>query len=180
VTPRFTLVELMIVVAIVAVLAAIALPSLYTMQLRAKRAELPTNADGISATLAAYHAASDNYYPGCGANTCGVYGPSGTFGKMRRPWAGADTAAITQNLGWTPDGDLYGSYNLNRVNVGWGLTLNGCNCHSLVNLPATVCIFATADVDGTGTSATFSQYLADVAANISPTWCATGDAATTY
>lgn len=56
---RFTLVELMIVVAIIAVLAAIAIPAFYEMQLKSKRAELPVNGDGITNAVDAYMMAED-------------------------------------------------------------------------------------------------------------------------
>ena len=51
----FTLIELLIVVAIIGILAAIAIPNFLAMQLRAKRAELPSNLDGIRTAEKAYH-----------------------------------------------------------------------------------------------------------------------------
>ena len=53
----FTLVELMIVVAIIGILAAIAIPNFVAMQYRAKRAEVPSNVDGIKTAQLAYDAA---------------------------------------------------------------------------------------------------------------------------
>ena len=55
----FTLVELMIVVAIIGILAAIAIPNFVDMQYRAKRAEVPSNVDGIKTAQIAYDAAFD-------------------------------------------------------------------------------------------------------------------------
>ena len=57
----FTLVELMIVVAIIGILAAIAIPNFVEMQYRAKRAELPANVDGIKTAEMGYDAAFDTY-----------------------------------------------------------------------------------------------------------------------
>ena len=50
----FTLVELMIVVAIIGILAAIAIPNFVEMQYRAKRAEIPSNVDGIKTAEMGY------------------------------------------------------------------------------------------------------------------------------
>jgi prepilin-type N-terminal cleavage/methylation domain-containing protein len=176
---RFTLVELMIVVAIVAVLAAIAIPSLYTMQLKAKRAELPLNADGLSTAIAAYHAAQDNYYPGCTTSFCIESAPSGAAGKSRRPWGGTSAVNVTTNLGWTPDGDVYGSYVLVRANDGVAYSQYGCTCHMNVGDPATVCVMAHSDLDATGSSS-HAQYTTDHTQKVKPTWCATGPEASTY
>lgn len=57
----FSLVELMIVVSIIAVLAAIAIPNFLTMQLKAKRAELPLNVGAIQDALRAYDGAHDAF-----------------------------------------------------------------------------------------------------------------------
>ena len=57
----FTLVELMIVVAIIGILAAIAIPNFVEMQYRAKRAEIPANVDGIKTAEMAYDAAFDTF-----------------------------------------------------------------------------------------------------------------------
>ena len=57
----FTLIELMIVVAIIGILAAIAIPSFVQMQLKARRAELPANLDGLRTAEVAYHAEWDAF-----------------------------------------------------------------------------------------------------------------------
>ena len=57
----FTLVELMIVVAIIGILAAIAIPNFVDMQYRAKRAEVPSNVDGIKTAELAYEASFDQF-----------------------------------------------------------------------------------------------------------------------
>ena len=80
----FTLVELMIVVAIIGILAAIAIPNFVAMQYRAKRAEVPSNVDGIKTAELAYDAAFDtfvsqtSYIPGSSVGKAQVAWPAGS------------------------------------------------------------------------------------------------------
>ena len=129
----FTLVELMIVVAIIGILAAIAIPNFVSMQYRAKRAEVPANVDGIKTAEIAYEAAFDTFIE---ANQY----PTGTPGKSQVPWV-AGSAGGFDTLGWTPDGHVRGVYSV---------TLTG-----LVDFIAD----GDCDVDGDGVEADFEATL---------------------
>ena len=100
----FTLIELMIVVAIIGILAAIAIPNFVAMQLRAKRSELPTNLDGIRTSEKAYVNEWD-VYTAAGPNPSTLPSKStsafgATFGDGSK-W---------DLLGWVADGKVYGMY----------------------------------------------------------------------
>lgn len=99
----FTLVELMIVVAIIGILAAIAIPNFVDMQYRAKRAELAPNVDGIKTSEQGYDAAYDQYL-------LASQHPAGTPGKTLADWAGGNVGF--QKLGWKPDGKVRGRYSV--------------------------------------------------------------------
>ena len=98
---RFTLVEMMLVVAIIVVLAAIAVPEYRRAQLKAKRAEVPLNVHGITIAMLAYDAAHDKYL------AQPSYVPSSAMNKKARAW---DTSTVYQTLGFRPDGPVRGSY----------------------------------------------------------------------
>jgi type II secretory pathway pseudopilin PulG len=98
---RFTLVEMMIVVAIIIVLAAIAVPKFNEAQLKAKRSEVPLNLDGITVAMLAYDAAHDKYV------FQGGWVPNGTFNKKTRAWV---TTSAYQTIGFRPDGWVRGGY----------------------------------------------------------------------
>ena len=98
----FTLVELMIVVAIIGILAAIAIPNFVDMQYRAKRAELPPNVDGIKTAEIAYEAAFDAFMDVTAA-------PSSLPGKTAVAWT---AATGFDTLGWEPSGNVRGQYSV--------------------------------------------------------------------
>lgn len=105
----FTLVELMIVVAIIGILAAIAIPNFVEMQYRAKRAELPANVDGIKTAEMGYDAAFDTFI------AAAAY-PASPSGKAPQAWDNTASGGF-QTLGWQPDGQVRGSYTVTTVDA---------------------------------------------------------------
>jgi len=98
----FTLVELMIVVAIIGILAAIAIPNFYTMALRSKRAELPTQLGAIERAEFAYFAEWDSF-TSCAAT------PDTLPGRYQEAFDGGGYTSFA-NLGWISDGMVWGQY----------------------------------------------------------------------
>ena len=122
----FTLIELMIVVAIIGILAAIAIPSFLAMQLRAKRSELPTNLDAIRTAEKAYHAEWDTY------TACGQT-PSPIPGRTPTVFIGGDYTSFA-NLGWTADGLVRGQYQVDNISATTNLTADAFIAHARSNI----------------------------------------------
>ncbi len=103
----FTLIELMIVVAIIGILAAIAIPNFRNYQMKAKTAEAKTNLGAIRTSQEAYRAENDAYLV-CAA------APATVPGVAKIAFGG--NANFTA-LGWAPTGTVYYSY---QVAAGGG------------------------------------------------------------
>ena len=129
----FTLIELMIVVALIGALASLAVPSFRTYQMKAKRSE----AFGNLASLAQMQ---KTYFAEFGSFVGTAPEPSSTTAQnptsIKRSVAPVSAAFST--LGWTPEGDVFFDYD-SRV-PGFG----NCTCSA--------CFTATAygDLDASG------------------------------
>ncbi len=173
----FTLIELMIVIAIIAILAAIAIPMYRKFQLRAKYGEASTNLNAIAKAESAFEGRYGQFIE-CYPN------PAAVPGNQRSAF---DTTCSTDGtagggfctLGWVPEGAVFFQY-LVSADAGGTLTADtgtvgaGVTCNTpaadgdLSNFDATtgtytitngvddvdgqndICIQGAADIDGDG------------------------------
>ena len=130
----FTLVELMITVAIVMILASIAIPQMIEHQYKAKRSELALNVRGIGDCVNAYQSSYDEILVILPV-------PSSTPDKKQHRWPKGTDFDL---LGWSPDGDVRGVYRVDELST----ETNG--------EPFVVRGFT--DVDGNGELATYASW----------------------
>ncbi len=150
----FTLIELMIVVAIIGILAAIAIPNFIKYQLRSKFSEASSNLEGLRKAEESLRqgermvviggAAAPGYTAGQYWDLNGVnYPAGGVLGTAKLIWTPAEMNQAGA-IDWTVEGATYFRY---------AVSTTGCP-----GTPATgnsgICYFAgaAADIDGDGTN----------------------------
>ena len=120
----FSLIEIMVVVATIALLVTIAIPQFQRYQMRAKSAE-------VRANLAAIRVVEDSYYSENGAYISAAPEPPTVPGLQKADFnaSGSDFAV----LGWAPESDVFFSYGVQTSADGAAFTAD-----------------AGADIDGDG------------------------------
>ncbi len=101
----FTLIELMIVVAIIGILAAIAIPNFLRFQLKAKSSEGKTN-------LAAIRTAEESYYSEFGLYVSALASPATVDDNLKKAFSNVQNGpnAGFDRLGWSPEGWVFFNY----------------------------------------------------------------------
>jgi type IV pilus assembly protein PilA len=144
----FTLIELMIVVAIIGILAAIAIPNFLRYQLRAKFAELKTNVEAIYKSEESLRQSERVLCAGAPTGAFATIGPvpAAAPGAQKSLWAPADIG-LASAIDWNVQGSTYGQYQTATASVpATGVAV--CAAPVIGAFGYALSISARSDIDG--------------------------------